>query len=216
MATNIIYTNETGSVLTEQQVSLLTSYTIITYEDGNIKKTERTGMGKGNIYRSVQCYLDPTEDKDEIIQSYSDGKTGLTIYFNAQSQNGFTQWNSEGYAPVGTLKSKGISVYNSENWVILSCSLDLNSGDPIAGGIKNYYGNHSPNQFDDRLLQFDYNADGSLDSITDFNDTYGFNDGSVQLDYFLSYMQSIQQDFSWNQHPYFHSLTPYLPDSTDL
>lgn len=197
-------------------MSMLTNYRAITYEDGAVKTIEEFGLGTDGNSMFVQYFMNPSENKSDVIASYSGGNTGLEVYFNSQSQNGFTQWNWEKYAPDGTLKLKGFIVFNSKNWEVMVLPLNPNTGTMFLIGYKCYYGNVFPNQYDDLLLKFDYNAEGSLKSVSDFNDTYGFNQGELSADEFIAYMQSIQQDFSWDQHPYFQSLTPYLPNSTDL
>lgn len=213
---SIIYTNEEGLVINKQQALLLPSYYINTYENNNRKKIEYTGFGENNTGRTIQYYLSPAENKNQILETYSDGKTGVSIYLNATSQNGFTLWNSEGYGLGKILKRKEVVVYNSKDWEVMHCQIDINTGEIIGRGEKWYYGNQFPNQFDDLLLIFHYGTDSQLKEVQDFNYTYGLEMGSVQLDYFLSYMHSIQQDFPWDQHPYFHMLTPYLPESINL
>ena len=216
MATNIIYTSETGLVITQQQMSTLGNYTAVTYVDGFVKKIVDFGTGRDGHSRYVQYYMNSSENKNDVIQSFADGKTGLEVYFNNLSQNGFTQWNWEKYSQDGTLKLIGYTVYNNNHWEIMNLLFD-----PITSVMRNrsakyYFGNQHKSQYDDLLLVFSYNADGSLSEITDYNDTYGFNDGPLLPDEFLLYMQAIGQDFSWDQHPYYHTLTPYLPNSTDL
>jgi hypothetical protein len=206
MALTIIYTNGTGGILTTQQVSLLTQYIILTYQDDILKTTEKVGLGSNGDYRVVEYYLSSSENKSDIIQSYADGKSALHVYFNSQNQNSFTLWSSEGYSKDSLLTSKGVIVYNSQNWPVMYVSQD----------IKNYYGNQFSNQYEDTLLQFNYDVKGDLITVSDYNDTYGFGQGSLSPDDFMAYMQSIQEDFSWDEHPYFQALKPYLPDSNYL
>ncbi|SDT64033.1 hypothetical protein SAMN05216490_4517 [Mucilaginibacter mallensis] len=216
MDLTIIYKDENSRVITEEQAAFLTEYTVITLKNGAVKKKEWLVKRREGDLKAVEYYLDSSESKTEVIKYYQDDKIAITIYFNSESSNGFTLWNFEQYGKDGTLKFKGYTVYNEKHWDVMNCEIDLYSGDLLKCGRKYYYGNQFPNQYDDLLLKFDYNADGSLNEISDFNDNYDFNQGPVQLESFLSHMKALNQEFIWDKHSYFHSLKPYLPETKNL
>lgn len=212
MAATVQYLDEHGIIITEKQCSVIGRYSKITYIDNALKIIEEFGRGSRNRdVRGVQYFMDASERKSDVLKGYTDGKTRCTLRFNDKSQNGFTQWDVEEYNIAGVLKWKGNGVYDNANRLVMYCYFDLNTG-ALQDGVKNLYGNIHPKEFDDLLLRFRYDNTGQIEDISDVHVSFGFNDGSLTLDEFLAF----EANFPWDQHPYFHSITPYLPDSLEI
>jgi len=158
--------------------------------------------------------MDETEDKDIILQQNCDvtDNTSCIVYFNKQETNGFNLWDWESYSKEGRLYFKGKEVYDNQSRLIFSCSFDLVTNQLEEGAFKNYYGNQFENPNDDLLLEFTYKNNGDVDLIFDYNENYGRTKG-ISLNEFLTDTQLSQQQFPWDQHKYYHAITPYLPTS---
>jgi hypothetical protein len=212
MSTQIKYTNELGSIITTQQQSSLTNYNKLTYISDNLKMIESYEQSSDVNYKTVKYFLDTTEDKNTILQQYSDAVNNVSciLYFNNQAGNGFNLWDWESYSKDSQLYFKGKEVYDNKNRLIFSCSFDLITNLLDDGAFKNYYGNQFDNPNDDLLLEFTYTSSGDVDLIFDIQGNFGYIEG-ISLDDYLADSQFSQQDFPWDQHTYYHAVTPYLP-----
>ncbi|SDP97646.1 hypothetical protein SAMN05428975_4457 [Mucilaginibacter sp. OK268] len=212
MSTQVTYTNELGSIITPQQRNSLTNYNKLTYISGNLKIIESYEQSRNISYRTVRYFMDETEDKNIILQQNSDvtNNASCIVYFNKQETNGFNLWDWESYSKKGHLYFKGKEVYDSQSRLIFTCSFDLVTNQLQDGAFKNYYGNQFENPSDVLLLEFTYKSSGDVDLIFDCNGNYGHTK-SISLNEFLADTQFSQQQFPWDQHEYYHAITPYLP-----
>jgi hypothetical protein len=214
METTVKYLDEHGVNITEQQCSILEGYSKITYIDNVIKQKEEFGTSRRyGESRFVEYFMDRSENKSDILQSYADGKTACSLRLNGKSQNGFTQWDNEDYSIDGVLKWKGNQVYDSAQRLVMYRDLDA-STEAFSRGAKILYVDwlsHESHESGDILARFYYDYSGNIIDIGDPGIRLGDGD-AMTLDYFLM----AAPDFLWEQHPYFHSLTPYLPDSSEI
>lgn len=212
MATTVRYIDNHGAAITEQQCSVLEGYSKITYIDNKLKKKEEFFHSRriGDV-RFLEYFLDHSENITDVMQSYSDGKTSYDMRLNGKSQNGFTQWDAEEYNRDGVLKWKGNLVYDRVGRLVMHCYFDLNSGG-LLSGTKTLYNHRFPADFnEDVLARFMYNTSGDLESIGDPEMRLGDGDALTLVEFL-----EVASDFLWDEHPYFHSITPYLPDSSEI
>ena len=213
MSTQIKYTNFFGSPITAQQQNTLLDFKKMTFISSEIKTIE-TFENIGNIsYISVKYFIDTTENKQDIIQKYVDATTNssLVIYSNKQQSNGFNLWDWESYEDSSQVAFKGKEVFDSELRTIFSCAFDRSTNLLLPGAQKFYYGNQVVIPYDDRLLEFKYDANGNVKLIFDSNENYGYIEG-ISLAEFLDDVNLSQGVFPWSEHPYYHSALPYLPE----
>jgi hypothetical protein len=212
MDTQIKYTDEFGSVISEQQRETMVTYNKETLVDGNLKMEESLGLGRNKDYAHINYYLGAGEDKNTVIQNYCDRVKliSCTMHFNKVSVNGFNQWDWEDYHRDQSLKFKGIVTFDQNQRLIFLCDFDLVNDELMAGAVKYFYGNQFVNAYDDRLLEFRYDADGMVESIIDVHENYGYIK-SITLSDFLKDTDFSLVQFPWDQHRYYHAVTPYLP-----
>ena len=213
MSTKIAYKNEFGSDITPEQQSSLNRYDKISYKDNLIKMIESIGKGRNFDRKTIEYFLDITENKNTILQQYTDQSNNVNcvVYFNNQSSNGYYLWDWESYSTIGTLKFRGKTVYDIDHKLIMYCSFDLNTGLLQEGAWKNCYANQSKTESEDQLLQIIYDVNGNVASLVDFTGKFGYSK-SLTIDEFLADIKFSQVDFPWDQHPYYHSVLPYLPE----
>lgn len=83
----------------------------------------------------------------------------------------------------------------------------------MKGARKFYYENQVSNAADDLLLKVTYNANGCVNLIFDANENFGYTK-AISLATFLDDTDFSQEVFPWNEHPYCHSVLPYLPSGS--
>ena len=211
MAITVKYLDDYGVNITEQQCSILEGYSKITYIDNVIKKKEEFWHSRRfGESKFVEYFMARSENKQDVLKAYSDSKTSCFLVFNDRSQNGFTQWDFEHYTKAGILKWKGNRVYDSAQRLVMYCDLDANT-ETFLNGAKILYDNWFSNESSHILARFEYDYAGNLIHVADPEIRLGDGD-LMTLDYFLM----AAPDFLWEQHPYFHSLTPSLPDSPEI
>jgi hypothetical protein len=209
----IRYTNLFDESITSQQKDALDRYYILHYDAGQLKIREQVIKHRGQTFRYVTHYLGQTEDKEAVLhdainlQKYDK----CIVYFNRQSANGFSLWDKETYNKESNLIFKGKEVFDSLNRTILNAYFDLNTNMLKAGARKFFYTDKYANDFENILFEFSYMSDGSMHTINDLHDTYGYRKG-IYLDDFLTDEWYSQHIFPWDQHPYYHSVYPFLPE----
>ena len=216
MATEIKYTNRYNKLLTPQQLEQTEDFVKQTYIDGILKMTEendRTIRNNKKIKRISYFLDDATEDKNTIATQLCsiEENASCAIRYNKQTANDFTLWDVQYYDIDGvTLGLRGQEVYNSQERIIYSSSFDEQTGQ-LSSATKVMYANETMNDWDDRLFDFDFifNPDsGELElSISDVNHRYYWlmpKDINVQF---------VQSQGYWDNHPYYHSHLPVLPQT---
>ncbi|WP_207424122.1 MULTISPECIES: hypothetical protein [Desertivirga] len=210
MTTHIKFINSFGKEISPDQALASDFYRKITVENTAVMKVELV-LSQHRI-GSVHYFLSLEDDKQVILNSHFDRypeKTFCSLFFNKISSGSFNQWDREDYKSKIGLKYKGIDVYDENHQLICDCQFDLLTGKLKAGGKKQFYGDSNDDEPDDRLVFF-YNEEGDIDHVIDMNGNYGYND-SISLEELLEDERLSQELFPWDQHIYFHHLTPYLP-----
>ena len=205
MSTEKKYYNEFLKEITEQQVLHLDKYITHFIIDGKLKKAERILKGK----TFGKYYLDSNESLQDKIQELCVNKNQRWMLYTRESSDfGFTLWNWIDVDETGNLLFKGKEVLDSLNRRIFGCSIDNVTG--IRGNaFKTYYNDNG----DTSLLDFSYEADGSISSIRDVQDTWGLDGGwPMDVEELIAVDKNVGA-FPWDEHPYFHSAEPYLPTS---
>ncbi len=212
MNTEIKYKDGFGNIITEEQQKYLTEYEKITYEMNQIKMIEYFKKHRGIDRKTVDYFLSSDKDKNDILQKYSDpvNHVRCILYFNNQIANNFNLWDWESYSEDAQITFKGKIVYDSKHRLIFYCSFNLLTNKLDNGAWKNYYGNIFENEHDDKLLIFDYDNNGDIDWIIDIKEKFGYTKG-ISLNQYLADTDFSQVDFPWDKHPYYHTVTPYLP-----
>ncbi|GAB1347444.1 hypothetical protein [Cloacibacterium normanense] len=217
MSTYIKYTNGDNKIVTEQQLSMLTEFNHHTYdkETNELKKIEkfiRNYKTKQVEQRGGEVFVSSNDDLNDIINNHIGIgilSRGWTFYYNKQSNNkGDVQWEFVTYIK-GVLKDKGIFVFDNKGREIVSCSIDLLSGDRTSKR-KCFFGDPAIffYSFGDENIPnivFRYNDDNSIREVFYYDDDY-------TLDEFLA-NEKIMAQFPWDQHTYFHSFEPMLPNN---
>jgi hypothetical protein len=138
----------------------------------------------------------------------------FVVFFHKQTLNSYSQWDLNKYSGNGQLTWQAIQVFDNNNWTIMFAPLEslnkLTSNKPV----KYYFGNQTNNEVKDCLLVFDYNIKGVVSSIYNINDNWGCQWRGLSMNEFLN--SPIAKDFSFDEHPYYQTLQPYLPSSDTL
>jgi hypothetical protein len=208
MATNQIY-NTSGDLITTQQMSSVADYNVYTFNESDKLKTIQ--KFKNFELLSQEYFLDASETITEVVAKMVMGSNiRWALYTNPQTSGNFIQWDCIGYKNNGELSFQNISVIDEKNRPILSARINPTTNAMVGFSKKYYYGNQIDNYLADMLLIFDYNTDGSLSEIYDINNNWGYNWKGLDETRFKASI--IAQDFIWDDHPYYHTLTPYLPE----
>ncbi|MEJ5106109.1 hypothetical protein [Chryseobacterium sp. MYb328] len=198
------YYNEFFEEITEQEAGQLDHFYISYFVDGRIKKTDHISPN----YFMGEYYLDATENLQEKIQELCiEGGHRWVFYTQESAAFGYTLWNSEDIGEKGNLKFKGKQVLDSKNREIFNCSIDISNGQ-MEEATKKYY-----NSDDILLLTIDYDSQNKLVYAYDKQDTWGLDGGWPMDKEELIIVDARIGAFPWDEHPYFHSAVPFLPES---
>ncbi|MBO9674364.1 MAG: hypothetical protein J7577_13030 [Sphingobacteriaceae bacterium] len=212
----IKYKNSIGSFITDQQVKELNEYNKITYQDNEIKTIESFISSKTKNQTVISYFLDDREDKQVIVEqntSVIENKSCL-IYFNKESKNGFNLWDIEEYNSEGILRFKSKEAYDNKHRLVFMGKFNNDTDILESGSFKFYYLNKYEDEYKDRLLKITYDEHGDVDVIIDINDHFDYYK-APSLDEFLA--DDVGQIlFPWNEHPYYHSAYPFLPESPNI
>lgn len=215
MATVIRYTNISGSQLTKQQVSNTEDYKMEEYIDGVLKRIDVYYDNKidNGIY-----YLASNEDLQTVLVNLSETWRFSFIYFEDQFFGNFKLKDWEIYEAT-VLIIKGKTVYDELNREIAIQYLDIDSLE-VTSTNKIFYlpdfGDFENTDDMPRFGQFEfyYSTDSSKLKVEvnlhgfELKEYYITNDRNI-LQHFL-----IAPIFSWDDHLYYHSAMPLIPNTT--
>ncbi|MDR2207254.1 MAG: hypothetical protein LBE36_13980 [Flavobacteriaceae bacterium] len=213
----IQYKNVKGNLVTGQQVQMMDAYNIETLDDvtGKLKIIERFRHYTDTPSKYFEYFLGENEDKNAVIQTYGNKEfsTGVLIYLNKQSANGFDLWDYEAYLKTGELTFKGKTVFDNQNREIFSCNVDKQTNEIIDVPSKHYYG--TSNDPEGLQLEFKYERDPQTNEIKVYIDDDNETSGVIHTMKQSYFIEIFGQDF-WDAHPYYHSLLPILPTSVNI
>ena len=207
----ITYTDKFGNPVTEGQIALLKEYNINTFYDktGLLKIKESIKLKKGEIVSKLfEYYIDSKEDKENIIKLYTSKRNDcrLIIYSGLETALEYKMWDCEIYSNNGTLVSKNKVVYDNRNRWILNLSLDMETNEiknnPLP--LKRYYG------IPGLTLEFTYRRNDNNEYTVQVKDIKSTESWSQS-----EFIKEFGLDF-WDEHPYYHSLHPFLPSSSEI
>ncbi|MBN2746084.1 MAG: hypothetical protein JXR34_05100 [Bacteroidales bacterium] len=205
MATEIYYENRYNVSITEQQLVSMDVFKKITTVDGIIKKIESY---KNNIITGIEYYLDDGEDETTvlgglvILVSNSVSIIERETYLNYRIERIKVFFNS-------SLKFKSNLLFDSNNNLVCEEEIDISTDQPIYNQTeKTLYDSNN-----EKILGFDYNADGSIEKIWGImvEDRLIYKDlGSVWPE------QSLSAEKIDDYFPTLLSNNPYYSDATFL
>ena len=216
MGINIKYKNDMGSFIAEQQAKELNEYSKITYEDGEVKTITEFVKLRTKAQKTISYFLAVGESKIDIVQENTSitDNTSCLIYFNKQTKNGFNVWDIEEYNSEGILRFKSKEAYDNKHRLVFMGKFNNDTDILESGSFKFYYLNKYEDEYKDRLLKITYDEHGDVDVIIDINDHFDYYK-APSLDEFLA--DDVGQIlFPWNEHPYYHSAYPFLPESPNI
>lgn len=211
MSVQIKYKNTAGNLITSQQVQNLDYFDKITFVDDQIKMIESKIRIRNGSRTTISYYLSNSENKQEILNKFTDAdkNQNCNISFNKQNFGEFGIWDDEEYSKEGDLRHRGKHTLDSKGRIIFSCGFDLQSNQLLDRSFKSYY------LGDDMIFTFTYDNDGSIITITDHEDRFGYY-AALDLQQFIEEPMIQDSFFSWNEHPYYHSAYPFLPNSLTI
>jgi hypothetical protein len=209
MTTTTKFFNKYSNPITASQVQQMDSYQVHNFIDGRIKSKDFYIDGQ---LRKKSYYLDDDELLSHWVEAFTaKGNFSWSLFFNKEQSGPFVQWEIKTYAKTGELKYRNIVVLDEFDQVIFRGDLDLEHDNIMNNMQKHYYVNNPTDRITNELLAFTYNADGSFRYIHDVQNLYD-HIKPLELEAFLADTKFSQQQFPWDQHPYYHAATPYLPE----
>ncbi|NTE00506.1 hypothetical protein G6M26_23445 [Agrobacterium tumefaciens] len=215
MSTTIKYKNLYGEDITLQQLPNVADYDKLQYENGNVKRIDSYYDKKLD---SGTYYLSSNEDKQAIVLEFSNIWMSTEIYLNTQSMGNFILREWEAYGGTNLL-SKGKTLFDNQDRRIATEFLDINSSQ-IKSVEKKFYLTLRDEFIDtDGLpdfgqLSFYYKEDLTIVEINLLgfeDDNYRITDNENILNNLL-----IRPLFKWEDHPYYHSASPLIPNSLTI
>jgi hypothetical protein len=198
------YYNKFFEEITEQEADQLDELYISDFVEGRIKKKDHISPD----YFMGEYYLDATENIQEKIQELCiEGGHRWVFYTQEAAAFGYTLWNWEDISKEGEIKFKGKSVLDSKSREIFNCSTDILTHQ-MEEATKWYYDSN-----DILLLTFNYNSQNKMTHAYDKQDTWGLDGGWPMDKEELIIVDERIGAFPWNEHPYFHSAVPFLPET---
>ena len=198
------YYNRFFEEITEQEANQLDQFYISYFVDGRIKKTDHISPN----YFMGEYYLDATENIQEKIHELCiEGGHRWVFYTQESAAFGYTLWNWEDIGEKANLKFKGKQVLDSKNREIFNCSMNISNGQ-MEEATKKYYNND-----DVLLLTVDYDSQNKMTHAYDKQDTWGLDGGWPIDKEELIIVDAHIGAFPWDEHPYFHSAIPFLPET---
>lgn len=207
MTSDIKYKDYYGNYIAEQKVSDLKFYSKEFFNNDELKLVEDYGpKGRTNeiILRGGEYYLSADEDLQTIVNQYKYTGNHWIFFFNKQQNNlGDTYWEYHFYEK-GELDRSGIKVFNNDNLLIASCTIDLETNE-IENKRKYFYGD--PNIYKRPEYKSDF-LSVSYHTNNDVSDIYIYDEDYQSADEFLASFDS--RYFDWESHPYFHNFLPIM------
>ncbi|MFP9113690.1 hypothetical protein ACLI1A_07090 [Flavobacterium sp. RHBU_3] len=208
MSTVIKYTNNDSEQISLQQIMLLKSYNKETYVNSELKLVERLQVSRKTSETYVvsgEYYLSNDEDLQTVIDQHLPLARDWHFYYNKQSNsNGDIFWEYLFYE-YGLLNEKGKLVLNSDNLLLSFCKVNIDTNQ-ITDKRKNFYGDiniYQRSNYKYPYLTVFYYQDNSVSEIYIDDEDFSLND-------FL--LDPYADIFVWNDHPYYHSFDPMLPN----
>lgn len=199
------YYNGYFEEITEQEADQLDEFYIKYFLDGKLKKIEDITPK----YFIGTYYLDDTENLQSKIQEFCvQGGQRWIFHTKESSSFGYSLWNWVDIDKTGAIIFKGKRVLDSKNREIFNCSIDLSSNQ-MRRATKRYFKGEDT----EPILLFEYNDQNSLSYILDRKDSWGLGGGWPMDKEELIIMDARVGAFPWDEHPYFHSAIPFLPET---
>lgn len=211
MITTKKFYNTYGDQINEIQLSSMSNYRIKTIINNKLKIVEQF---EDKLFADGEYYLEENENINDLIQEYCiKRKQRWYFHFNKQTSGIFTLWDWEAINSDGIMYFKGKRVLDNKNRKIFYCQLNLQTNEIKGESVKIVYQNLNEDENSDILFEFYYNEDGSLFMVGDPNEIYLDKIIGAKPQDFINSAR-IQAIFPWHQHPYYHSVFPYLPDGS--
>lgn len=211
MSVQIKYKNTAGNLITSQQVQNLDYFDKITFVDDQIKMIESKIRIRNGSRTTISYYLSNSENKQEILNKFTDAdkNQNCNISFNKQNFGEFSIWDDEEYSKEGDLRHRGKHTLDNNGRLIFSGNFDLQTNQLLYGAFKNYY------RLDEAVFTFYYDAEGNVKTIVDCKNIFGYY-AAFDLQQFTE--EPLIQDsfFPWDEHPYYHFVYPFLPNSPTI
>lgn len=199
------YYNKFFKEITEQEADQLDELYIKYFLDGKLKKIEDIT----SKYFIGTYYLDDTENLQSKIQEFCvQGGQRWIFHTKESSSFGYSLWNWVDIDNTGAIIFKGKRVLDIKNREVFNCSNDLSSNQ-MEGATKRYFKGEDT----EPILLFEYNDQNNLSYILDRKDTWGLGGGWPMDKEELIIVDERIGVFPWDQHPYFHSAVPFLPET---
>lgn len=207
MTPDIKYKDYDGNYITEEQVSNLKFYTKDFFNNDELKLVQKYGpKGRTNeiILHGGEYYLSAIEDLQIISNKYKSTGNYWTFFYNKQQNNLEDVYWEYHFYEKGELHRSGIKVFNTDNLLIASCTIDLETNE-IDNKRKYFYGDlniYKRPDYESHFLSVSY------DTNNDVSDIYIYDDDYQSVDEFLTSFNS--KYFDWASHTYFHSFMPIM------
>lgn len=227
MSTTIKYKNLSGEQITGQQAQNIKDYYFKEEYDENFDLRKKISYDNGEIFH-IMHYLKNGEDLNSAINNSSNQYGGRRFYFNKQIINGYTSWDIESYENM-TKVDKAKKNCDARGRTIAYQKIDINTHQII--DTKKYF-------YLDELGPFFSEAppipnNGRFDFSYDDPDLEpreifvvinlmlymdvgggGFNI-TAEENIFLE-SQELDSVFNWADHPYYHSASPLIPNTSTI
>lgn len=214
MSTTIKYKNLYGEDMTLQQLPNVNDYNKVQLENGTTKRIDTFYDKELN---SGIYYLSPNEDMQSILLEFSKIWLSTEIFLNTQLMGAFISKEWEIYKGI-TLVSKGRTIYDDQEREIAAEFLSLNTFQ-VEFVEKRFYLTSLGEFIDVNGLpgfgRFDfYYTIGSIEVNAEVNlpgfeiDIYKITDTQNIFNHSM-----IRPLFKWEDHPYYHSALPLVPNS---
>jgi len=212
MSITTIYKNSFGSTISSEQASGMQEYEKLTYVNNQLKIIESFEFVDA-ASTTISYFMDVDENKNSLISQYTDANKNVSclLYTNKQTTNSFSLWDQEHYSVNGVLAGRAKIAFDERDRIILIAPLNIDTNMPQSLSIKKFYGDDNSNPSGETLLEFGYSPDNTIDYVFDPQGYFGYGD-TLRFDQFLDDIEFSQHAFPWDQHPYYHSITPYLPE----
>jgi hypothetical protein len=218
MSTEIKYKNFEGELLTPQQLAVINDdYSKEQYIDDKLKRVDYYIRGSINW---GAYYLEDGENIQSVLTGLGEVWQSTLLFLDEQAVGGYVARNWEVYQGANKL-DKGRTVYDSLNREVGEETLSLNTLDVIKVTKKYYLDQFGPFIDDGYVLnfgtfEFTYDSPGlPSEKIRVWVNLPGFdhkdypiNDQRNELTHPI-----IRKIFIWEDHPYYHSSSPFIPIS---
>ncbi|MCX2431036.1 hypothetical protein [Pedobacter sp. GR22-10] len=225
MSIIIKYKNLSGEQITSQQAQNIKDYYFKEEYDGNLDLRKRISYDQGEIFHVIH-YLKNDEDFNNAIIYSSNQYGGGGFYFNKQIINGYTSWDIESYENM-TKVDKAKKICDATGRTIAYQKIDIHTNEIIntkkyfyLDGLGSFF-SEAPPIPDNGRFDFSYD-DPDLEpgeifvviNLMLYMDVGGggFNIGAEENIFFES--PELASVFTWEDHPYYHSASPLIPNIT--